>query len=336
MSGRAIVLRGDAAHLPLPDASVDLVVTSPPYWSQRDYQDGGASLHGQIGNEDTPQEYIAALLACTREWARVLKNTGSIFVNVADTYYSAKGNPGPNGIDPKQRARRGWVRPSDRSGLGFPRKTLLGLPARYMLGCLDDLGLIIRRDNIWDKVNPTPEAAKDRCSTKHEYLFHIVRQPRYFADLRDIRQPQSGYERHRPSVRKAGPGQKTRGLADKVNPDGALPGSVWRIPSDPLQLPSWLDAEHRAAFPVELPRRCILGWSPAGGTVLDPFGGTGTTALVASAYGRTGISVDLGTDYCRIARWRTTDPGERARALDIAKPPPVPEGQASLFDLEAS
>lgn len=125
-----VLLRGDARHLPLPDESVDLIACSPPYWSLRDYRDGGESLAGQIGSEDTPQEYVANLLDCTREWARVLKPTGSMFVNLADVYYSAKGNPGPNGTDPKNRARRGWERPTDRSGLGFPRKTLLALPAR--------------------------------------------------------------------------------------------------------------------------------------------------------------------------------------------------------------
>ena len=188
------------------------------------------------------------------------------------------------------------------------------------------------------------------------------------------------------------------------NPLGKLPGSVWDIPSQPLTVPGWLDVDHFAAFPMELPRRIILGWSPPGictqcgegrrpvvdrepsdwqqrkangevmrhglagaagakagnwqginGTitgyacacpdataptrpalVVDPFGGTGTTSLVAAAYGRTGITVDRSADYCRLARWRTTDPGERARALGVPKPPPVLEGQASLFDLEAS
>ena len=120
------------------------------------------------------------------------------------------------------------------------------------------------------------------------------------------------------------------------SPAGQMPESVWAIPSQPIIVPERLGALHFAAFPTELPRRCILGWSPPGGVVLDPFGGTGTTALVADVLGRIGITVDRSGDYCGLAKWRTSDPGERARAIGVPKPPPVPEGQASLFDLEAS
>lgn len=327
-----VILRGDARELPLPDESVDLLVTSPPYWSQRDYRDGGGSLAGQIGNEDTPQQYVEALTECTREWARVLRPAGSMFVNVADTYYSGKGSPGPNGSDAKQRARRGWTRPSDRSGLGIPRKSLCAIPARYEVACLDELGLTLRRDVIWDKVNPTPESAADRCATRHEYLFHLVKRPVYFADLTDIREGDSGYRRPPGAVRRQPPGQRPKRFADSVNAAGALPGSVWRIASQPLFVPAWLGADHPAAFPVEIPRRCILGWSRPGALVVDPFGGSGTTALAADVLGRAGITCDLSWDYCRIARWRTSDPGERARAMQVPKPPPVPDDQLSLFD----
>lgn len=91
--------------------------------------------------------------------------------------------------------------------------------------------------------------------------------------------------------------------------------------------------DHFAAFPMELVRRIIRGWSPEGGTVLDPFGGTGTTALVTRALGRRAVHVDLSADYCRLARWRVTDPGELARAMQVDKPEPVAEDQASLLDL---
>jgi DNA modification methylase len=462
-----VLLRGDARHLPLPDESVDLIACSPPYWSLRDYRDGGESLAGQIGSEDTPQEYVASLLDCTREWARVLKPSGSMFVNLADVYYSAKGNPGPNGTDPKNRARRGWQRPTDRSGLGFPRKTLLGLPARYEVGCIDDLGLILRRDIIWSKPNGLPESVTDRCRSSHEYVFHLVKQPRYYAAVDEIREPQAEAWRSTGRRENRGTGSlhyQGIGFAGvtprEYNPLGKLPGSVWDIPSQPLTVPDWLGIDHFAAFPMELPRRCILGWSPPGictacgegrrpvsersatgrigttargggnarekgfadfshinrnawqegvtyaitgyacactpftdhperrgrdfhaGTdralqgmndgnggeryrryvdelenprgpvreyhfdrwlpaptrpaiVLDPFGGTGCTALVADVLGRTGISVDLSMDYARIARWRTRDPGERARALQVPKPPPVPDGQESLFEVGA-
>jgi DNA modification methylase len=468
----AIVARADARDLPLPDGSVDLICTSPPYYGKRDYRDGGRSLAGQVGSEESPQEYVAALLDCTREWMRVLKPQGSMFVNLGDSYYSAKGTPGPNGADTWQKARRGWERPTDRSGLGFPRKTLLGLPARYMIGCIDGLGLIVRNDNIWDKVNPTPESAKDRCAGRHEYIFHLVKHPVYYSAVDEIRTERSSYARINGASRKTAPGQKPRTLADTVNPAGALPQSVWEIASQPLNVPERIaharccggvakpgceGLGHSASFPFELPRRCILGWSPPGicaacgegrfpvtdarrtlngnpvggswqteasghmigpqgvghwryatsrthlgyacactpftdfperrgrdfpaGTdrarqgmndgnggdryrryieelenprgpvreyhfdawtpaparpavVVDPFGGTGTTALVADVLGRTGYSFDLSADYCELARWRTTDPGERARAAQVPKPPPVDPGQPTLFDEE--
>ena len=315
----AVVLRADARSLPLPDTSVDLIVTSPPYWGLRSYTDGGEHYNGQIGSEKTPGEYVAALLECTREWMRVLKLSGSIFVNLGDKYGSAK--------------------------------SLLGLPWRYAHGCMDDLGLILRRDIIWSKPNSLPEPVTDRCRSSHEYLFHLVRQPRYFAAMDEIREDYS--ENTHPSRRDgrpspatsavqrvrpmgAGPTQLQGALAAR-NPLGKLPGSVWEIPSQPLIVPDWLDVDHFAAFPMELPRRCILGWSPPGGIVLDPFGGTGTTALVAAVLGRIGITVDRSMSYCRLARWRTSDPGERARAMSVPKPPSVMAGQGFLFDdLEAS
>jgi DNA modification methylase len=135
----AIVLRGDAAHLPLPDGSVDLICTSPPYWGLRDYRDGGRSLQGQIGSEATPGEYIAALLACTSEWARVLKAGGSIFVNLGDAYSKrADGSAGRTWREDGAEALQ-----ASRNTTGFaPRKSLLALPWRYAIGCIDDLGLI--------------------------------------------------------------------------------------------------------------------------------------------------------------------------------------------------
>jgi DNA modification methylase len=453
-----VLLRADARHLPIPDASVDLIACSPPYWSLRDYRDGGESLAGQIGNEETPLEYVANLLDCTREWARVLKPTGSIFVNLADVYYSAKGNPGPNSADVKNGARRGWERPSDRSGLGFRRKTLLGLPARYEIGCIDDVGLIVRRDIIWHKLNPTPESADDRCTSGHEYIYHLVKQPVYYSAVDEIREAPSGYTRPNNAARATPPGVKQKTFADSVNPLGKLPGSVWPVASQPLKVPAGFPLRHYAAWPMEIARLIISGWSPPGictacgegrrpvaiasrtlnghpvggswqtetnghalgpqgtghwryatdrrhlgyacactpytdhperrghdfhaGTdralqgmndgnggdrfrrymeelenprgpvreyhfdrwipaptrpaiVLDPFGGTGCTALVADVLDRTGISADLSMDYGRLASWRTTDPGERAKALQVPKPPPVIDGQESLFEVGA-
>lgn len=462
--GRVIVLRGDAAHLPMPDASVDLIVTSPPFWQLRSYTDGGAHYEGQIGSEATFQEYIASLVRCTREWVRVLKPEGSLFVELGDKY-SDRGH-GPNRGNGTGRGPQAAQLPQTR---GPMEKCLLDLPARYSIACVDELGLIKRANIVWHHVNGLPESVTDRVRAAHSMVFHFVKQPRYFAAVDEVREPQNGNAHARRKDGRPSPknqagliGDVRRGyFAESTeNPLGKLPGSVWDIASQPLAAPDYLGVDHFAAFPMELPRRIILGWSPAGicaecdegrqpvissvrmldgeprtdlpawapptaprrvrdgighgrfrtdrrltgyacscapytdhpgtgepsgpygrhadavkaGTyenvgagwggagglgdrprvgpwreyhldrwtppptrpavVVDPFGGTGTTGLVASVLGRTGIVVDRSADYCRLAAWRTTDPAERARALGVPKPPPVIDGQGSLFDAE--
>jgi len=746
----AVVLRGDARRLPLPDACVDLIVTSPPYFGLRSYTDDGAHYDGQIGSEATPGEWLAALVGCTAEWVRVLKPSGSIFVNLGDKY-SGGASGEQSGLLSHPSHTRGGMQPHSvkvKPVTGARPKSLLGLPWRYALACMDQLGLILRRDIIWclsggarlyartksgdrpimlrdlirayrpediqlwngqrwtqvlgwnrspdrdgalelelrtgerigctpghrwptqrgviradeirigdviqttrlpepdeavtpaglddddigwlvglylaegsrsektlqfaghlreearnsrlsriaqayhgnaavyrtsengitcnvngavllgivdhyigrgrtalskrlrkavwqrsdrflralmdgylegdghydakndrwrlgfggndelaadlrtlaarlgakislrrsrgflngqsfpawrgewrwerrqhwnvkqdgevvairasrarefydvgvadephvfalasgvlthnSKPNGLPESVTDRCRSSHEYLFHMVRQPRYYAAVDEIREPHTadpkprglGSHRGRDDLGKGAGSGWTTFADDSIkpafhNPLGKLPGSVWDIPSQPLIVPAALGVDHFASFPMELPRRCVLGWSPPGvctacgegrrpvservtglrldgrkrpardnarnwsesacgdnkwggdrtwdrgvgatitgyacacpepdapvrpALVVDPFGGTGCTALVAAAYGRTGVSVDLSGDYCRLARWRTADPAERARALLVPKPPPVPDGQASLFDLPA-
>lgn len=459
-----VLLRGDARELPLPDESVDLIVCSPPYYGQRDYLDGGESLAGQIGAEDTPQDYVATLLACTREWARVLKPAGSLFVNIGDRY-SAKTGAGPN-------AALGAVnvRPMPKSGIA--PKCLMALPWRYALGCTDELGLLLRAEIIWSKLNGLPESVTDRVRRSHEQLFHFTRQPVYYSAVDEIREPHAETSIKRAMPHRSPPAagrrnahvyngqpEQTLSLNQMNHPLGKLPGSVWEIATQPLTVPGSLGLDHFAAFPMELPRRIILGWSPPGvcvecgegrrpvvakpgllggdnnterlvsgryiasgfnggqkvwaermarpdyitgyacactpyadhperrgksfhnhsadavagqradaagrwaryvdelenprgpvreygfadwnppptrpSVVLDPFGGTGTSALVADALGRTGISVDRSADYCRLARWRTSDPAERAKALQVPKPPPVIDGQESLFEVGA-
>ncbi len=408
----AVVLRGDARRLPLPDAFADLIVTSPPFWQLRSYTDGGAPYGGQIGSEATPREYMDSLLDCTREWMRVLKPSGSLFVELGDKY-SDRGH-GPNRGNGTGRGPQGTALQQTR---GPAEKSLLDLPHRYVIRCMDELGLILRAEIIWHHVNGLPESATDRVRRMHSAVFHFTKQPRYFAAMDEVREP------HNPSTHARGKNgamsrdgqslptwgldgtQSLRGTEKRYtepSPLGKMPGSVWDIPSQPLTVPASLGVDHFAAFPMELPRRIILGWSPSGictacgegrrpvtrvtltasggkelphdalsggnarqrglgrssslgmtpaatitgyacacpdatapvlpAVVVDPFGGTGTTALVAAVYGRTGVTVDRSADYCRLARWRTRDPAERARALGVPKPPPVPDGQASLFD----
>jgi DNA modification methylase len=409
-----VVVRADAAHLPMPDESADLVLCSPPYFGLRSYTDNGEHYDGQIGSEETPREYIAALLACTREWLRVLKPEGSIFVNLGDKYAGSASGGTQNGACGKRGTdgdrKRGHVRTAKgiMPKTDTPAKSLIGLPWRYALGCVDDLGLILRSEIIWDKPNGLPESVTDRVRRSHEQIFHFTRQPRYYSAVDEVREAHSGNTHARRKDGQPSP-KNANGLADGVrrgyfaettsNPLGKLPGSVWSIPSAPLTAPAHLGVDHFAAYPPELVRRIILGWSPSGictecgegrrpvcikqhfvpdtaadrwatdlhtstrgktaargrrraerdltgyacacaqpdaptrpAVVVDPFGGTGTTALVASVLGRTGITVDRSADYCRLATWRCNDPGERARALGVPKPPPVADGQGSLFD----
>jgi len=258
MLGTSQLIRADARRLPLADHTVDLVVTSPPYWSLRAYQDGGQTYAGQVGAEATPEEFIDALLAATREMVRVLKPAGSIWVNLGDKY--STGDPIP--------------------------KTLLGIPWRYALRCIDDLGLILRAEVIWSKPNGMPESVTDRVTRKHEQWFHFTREPRYFSAVDEIREPhkvpQTAEQMARSlrgkkngvrhggnlgSARTNGAGELTADdLADVTgsNPLGKLPGSVWTIAPEPLTVPDHLGIQHFAAFPTEWPRRIILGWSPTG------------------------------------------------------------------------
>lgn len=390
------LMHGDAGRLDLPDDSVDLIVTSPPYFGLRSYQDGGKHYEGQVGDEATPAEFIDALIRCTEEWVRVVKPSGSIWVNLGDKY--ARTGGGGRGSSDGHTGR--GPRPSTTSG-GAPEKSLIGIPWRYAIRCIDDLGLILRAEVIWSKPNGLPESVTDRVRRSHEQWFHFTLSPRYYSAVDEIREEHSEASIKRAMPHRANPGRRdaevyqcangqTLSLSQMNNPLGKLPGSVWTIATEPLHVPDELGVDHFAAFPTEWPRRIIQGWSPRGictecgegrrpvserdpidprylasnkrgdgrghveirgvsqssilrtglqagqspatritgevcacpepnaptrpGVVLDPFGGTGTTALVASALGRHGISNDLSRDYLRIAAWRTSDPKQIAKA----------------------
>lgn len=349
------LLRADARALPLPDASVDLIVTSPPYFGLRSYQDGGKHYDGQIGAEATPTEFVDALIDCTREMMRVLKPSGSLFVDLGDRYSQRPGQHPQGNV--RAGAGLGGGARSDkhikaRTGRGYSEmqpKSLVGIPWRYAIQCIDELGLTLRAEIVWAKSNGMPESATDRVRRSHETWFHLTKEPQYFEAVDAIRDPPSGYARPNGTGRDARGGQKARKMLDTVNPLGRVPGSVWEIATQPLKVPDRVaharccngrmrpgcedGVDHFAAFPMEWPRRLIKGWCPPGGVVLDPFGGTGTTALVASMLGRRGISVDLSADYGRLAQWRCSDPKERAKAAgtDPSKAAAAVPGQGDLF-----
>ena len=341
----ALVIQGNARCLPLPDDSVDLIVTSPPYFALRSYQDGGVHYAGQVGAEATPVEFVDALIACTAEWMRVLKPSGSLWVNLGDKYAgSANGKPHTGTAMTTSIKRAKTTTGTNQAPTTDIRaKSLIGLPWRYALRCIDDLGLILRAEVIWSKPNGLPESVTDRVRRSHEQWFHLTAEPRYFSTVDEIREPyalgtSAQYARgYSPTSTGAGAARISSNVDYSgvltCNPLGKLPGSVWTVPTQPLTVPAHLGVDHFAAFPMEWPRRLIKGWAPADGIVVDPFGGTGTTALVADTLGRTGISVDLSHDYSRLARWRTTEPAQRASALQVEKPPVEVDGQADLWDV---
>ena len=272
------LLQADAVALPLADDSVDLVVTSPPYFALRSYRDDGEHYDGQIGSEATPQEFLDALWAVTAECVRVLKPSGSLWVNLGDKYANAGTRQGNTGIGgtamPEKRHVYQPLPPGTRT------KSLMGLPWRYAIGCIDDLGLILRAEVVWSKPNGLPESVADRVRRSHEQWFHFTLEPRYFSALDEIREAYApaSYAWAELRERRSGEGHKLNdtsqalggghtGLNDsgvaEMNPLGKLPGSVWSIPSEPLQVPDDLGVDHFAAFPQEWPRRLILGWCPA-------------------------------------------------------------------------
>lgn len=350
----ALILQADAGRLPLPDGSVNLVVTSSPYFAQRLYFDRGQVIPGQTGAEPTAEEFLEACWVVMRELWRVLAPDGSVWWNLGDKR-AGSGAPGTTsglsgrrpsgtpvglpgaampyederrigattleGTHPRKRAVQG-----DRSGIaggytkeGFGRdKSKMLLPHRFAIGCEDGLadpdgiGWIVRQDQVWEKPNGLPESVKDRTVDKHEYWFHLTKNGDYHADLTDIRTPPKGKAdgatfggKRRHSVQVVGSARAGHSTYDEAKP--AMPRSVWSIATEQLVEPEHLNVEHTAAFPSEWPRRLILGWSRPGDVVLDPFGGSGTTAMVAHALGRRAIHVDLGHDYGRLARWRVHD-----------------------------
>jgi len=286
------LVRGDARRIPLADESVDLIVTSPPYWSLRSYTDGGEHYDGQIGSEPTAQEFLETLWAVTAECWRVLKPTGSMWVNLGDKR-SGSGAPGTtSGLTGRRssgrpipgqarvQGSRAGKRSYEQTGFGRPKSKML-LPHRYAIGCEDGqadpdgLGWIVRQDQVWSKPNGLPEPVTDRTRDTHEFWFHLTKLGDYFAAGDEIREPHTGGTHARRSDG-APPGKEQRAMETGVrnaggyfgetqfNPLGRVPGSVRSVQSEAVRVPAHLEVEHFAAFPQEWPRWIIMGWSPTG------------------------------------------------------------------------
>lgn len=375
IDGTMRLYHGDALDVAreLPSGTADCIVTSPPYFSLRDYGTarweggdpgcehqmsndrmdgpafcvscGGLRVDQQYGLEASPAEYVDKLRTLFTELRRVLAEDGTCWVNLGDSYYSGRGNPGPNSDDHKQIARRGWVRPVDRPGQRWAKpKNLLGIPWRVAFALQDD-GWILRNAITWTKPNAMPESVRDRFSSRCEMVFVFAKQPRYWFDLDAVREPltraeargeaivlgatNGGAGKLGASVRRGGghrsldghtaaprppaSGPRTNYVPTgrrhaSVHPNGRNPGDFWEITAEdagtelaghtawPIPTRPFPEA-HFAVMPVALADRCIRAGCKPGGTVLDPFSGSGTTGLAAARNGCRYIGIDLNSDY---------------------------------------
>lgn len=327
-------LTGDAASLPIPDRSVHCCVTSPPYFGLRDY-----GVDGQIGLEPTPDEYVARIVAVFREVRRVLRDDGTLWVNLGDSYAANR----PYQVTPTK-----WPGleqgQSSKVPDGMKPKDLIGIPWMVAFALRAD-GWYLRSDIVWHKPNPMPESVTDRPTKAHEYLFLLSKSPRYHYDHAAIAEPQTvgnhprtvidNGPRDTPPGTSAHHGLRTSGLVPKQDQaggrryegfnggwdaseaNGTAPQTrnkrdVWTVPSQPFP------EAHFATMPPELVRPCILAGCPKDGVVLDPFGGAGTVPLVARQEGRRFVYNDLNPDYRVIAERRLFEVHHQPRLFGAA------------------
>jgi site-specific DNA-methyltransferase (adenine-specific) len=313
------ILNGDCIEMmkTLPDRSVNCCVTSPPYFGLRDY--GTASWEGgdpncdhkipsnehdpkrgtsdastshtlrfnrahchkcgatrvdkQLGLEETPEAFVQKMVEVFSEVKRVLRDDGTLWLNLGDSYVSkptgSLGNftGSQHGFGGGHSHQKASLQRPDKSGFGIPEKNLIGIPWRVAFALQAD-GWYLRQDIIWHKPNPMPESVQDRCTKAHEYIFLLSKSPKYYFNNEAIKEQ-----------------------AISGNKDIRNKRTVWSVNTKPYA------GAHFATFPPELIRPCILAGCPKGGVVLDPFGGSGTTAAVAMEEGRSAILCELNPEY---------------------------------------
>jgi site-specific DNA-methyltransferase (cytosine-N4-specific) len=294
----------------MPDQSANCIVTSPPYWGKRNY-----GVAGQYGHEDTPAAYVNTLREVFTEARRVLAGDGTCWLNLGDSYSTGGGS-----ATGKHAYVGEHVTTHRATELGV--KNLLGLPWQVAFALQAD-GWILRNAIIWHKPNAMPESVRDRLNCRHELVFLLVKSPAYWFDLDPIREPHKTVKARKPGNArgrtcppghpgrctrppKYGPGTREISTASRYgssrhrrgHPNGRNPGDVWSIPTRPYHGP------HFAAYPIDLPLRCIAAGCKPGGTVLDPFAGSGTTGLAAIQLDRRFTGIDLSPDFARLAAGR--------------------------------
>ena len=276
----------------LPEKSVDMCVTSPPYWALRDYQ-----VAGQLGLEPTPEEYVTKLVDIFTKVYRVLKDEGTLWLNLGDTYIGTGHKGGFK--DPKNIEGRNIVNALNNKVVGYKRKDLVGIPWMTAFA-LRSAGWYLRQDIIWHKKNAMPSPAKDRCVTSHEYLFLLSKKDRYYFDYESIQEDATvGHNGSRFDIGKISK-SKIRPNSIGYRSDNVMRNkrSVWTVNTQPLK------EGHFAAYPEKLIEPCILAGCPEDGIVLDPFMGAGTTALVALKNHRNFVGIELNPEYIDIAEDR--------------------------------
>lgn len=301
--------------------SIQCCVTSPPYFALRNYQ-----MDGQIGLEDTPKEYISRLVQVFREVRRVLKDDGTLWINISDSYASGGKKRTEDQAIAKSSLSGGLK--SQKQSLtqqskivdGLKPKDLIGIPWMLAFALRDD-GWYLRQEIIWEKPNQMPQSVKDRCTKSHESIFLLSKSSKYYFDHKAIQEPAicgargSEFNKGKTALHQLGRAQKVRPSAEKGSfkakgepLTGQLPfraivdmrnkRSVWKVSTKPLK------EAHFAAYPIELIEPCILAGSKEGDIILDPFLGSGTTGIAATMHGREYVGIELNPEYVEIAKKR--------------------------------
>ena len=257
----------------IPDQYVQTCITSPPYWGLRDY-----GAEGQLGLEKTPEEYVDRMVQVFRHVRRVLRDDGTLWLNLGDSY----------GVVP--------------SSFGLKPKDLCGIPWRVALALQAD-GWYLRQDIIWHKPNPMPESVRDRCTKAHEYMFLLTKKPKYYCDMEAVKEEAATNwtisQKDRQQRVDATGGAISGGTGDVVSKGTTRnKRSVWTVTTKPYK------EAHFATFPPKLIEPCVLAGCPEGGIVLDPFMGSGTTGMVARQYGRDYLGIELNPEYIALIKKR--------------------------------
>lgn len=272
----------------IPDESVHCSVTSPPYYGLRDY-----GVDGQMGLEESPDAYVAGLVEVFREVRRVLRDDGTLWLNLGDSYAA---NRSYQVTDQK------WRDVGNGKGSAVPDslkpKDLIGIPWRVAFALQAD-GWYLRSDIIWHKPNPMPESVRDRPTSAHEHVFLLAKSERYYYDVDAIAEPLAT-EPHAPGNKKLDASRNDHDQMEKVWGRNGTRNrrNVWTVATKPYS------EAHFAIYPPDLIEPCILAGCPEGGTVIDPFGGAGTTGLVADRLDRNAVLIELNPEYATMAERR--------------------------------